>query len=165
SSTTDTKLGILSASLLMIMAAIQQKSKRPSDTSKARKLRRLLKYTTFFVDRSLESKCLLNELRLVGAKVKPHKKYYKPNAPDVLWLVEAGQKRWIILTKDKRIARNTLERLAILNTNGRAFVLTAGNLKGQVEAQILVGALADMLWQVLCRPAPFLIKIQPRGRV
>jgi hypothetical protein len=111
----------------------------------------------------LESHSILEGLRKAGARVRAHKKYFKHDTPDTIWLKAVSQKGWIVLTKDKRILKRVLERLALFNANGRAFVLASGHLKGEVETRVYVAALPAMLWQVLNRPAPFLIKIHANG--
>ena len=51
---------------------------------------------------------------------------------DIEWLPPVGERRWILLTKDKHIRRRQLEVDAILNAGVRAFVVTATEGSGSV---------------------------------
>jgi hypothetical protein len=57
--------------------------------------------------------------------------------------------------KDKAIRRDALERQALLVAGVRAFVLTAGSLKGPEMAAILVAHLPRITRLALRHPAPF----------
>lgn len=78
-----------------------------------------------------------------------HRDYFADNANDVDWLPVVAREGWIILTKDQF---NWLERQAILNAVGRAFLLIPGGLTG---AEQVAGALRRMLRLLQITPAPF----------
>jgi hypothetical protein len=49
---------------------------------------------------------------------------------DVDWLPQVGRREWILITKDKNIRKREIELRALKQSRVRAFVLTAGGLKG-----------------------------------
>ena len=63
-----------------------------------------------------------------GATVERLTDHFSKGTPDEKWLAEAGRKRWIVLTRDKRIRYRQLERLALQKAGVRAFVFTGGNV-------------------------------------
>jgi len=71
------------------------------------------------------------------------------------WLPVVGQRGWIVLTKDKRIQENALESGALLRSGARAFVLTAGNLKGPEMAAVFVVNLRRSVHVARTHGAPF----------
>lgn len=49
-----------------------------------------------------------------------------PDAKDQDWLLEVGNRQWVVLTKDKRFQNRVLELTAIVRSKARVFKLTAG---------------------------------------
>jgi predicted nuclease of predicted toxin-antitoxin system len=86
--------------------------------------------TTFFIDRCLGNKLIVDTLRSAGINVEIHDDHFNKNTQDVDWIPEIGKRGWIILTKDARIGKNKLERLAVANAEVRMFVLISQNLSG-----------------------------------
>lgn len=76
----------------------------------------------FFTDRDL-GKQFPAILRNAGIIVERHDDHFPPDTPDDVWLREVGQKRWIVLTHDKRIRykRNELE--AVLSSGVAMLVI------------------------------------------
>lgn len=62
-----------------------------------------------------------------------------------MWLQRAGEEKWIVITKDKRIRYRTIEKRALESAGVGAFVLTAKNLTGDEMAAVLLKALPAML--------------------
>ena len=139
------------------MAAKKKKSTTRSDTS----LKSLSDYT-FFLDRALQSYALRDALVALGATVEMHRDYFEDNAPDVEWLPQVAAWGWIILSKDQF---NGIERRAVINANGRAFLLIQGSLPGAEQVAIICGALRRILRILKSTPAPFIAKIQRTRKV
>ena len=95
----------------------------------------------YFVDECLGQHLVADALRNAGAHVEVHHQHFPPGAPDADWLPVVGQRRWIVLTKDRHIRRRELEISAIIHARVRAFVLTAADLTGAEQAAIFVRAL------------------------
>lgn len=58
---------------------------------------------------------------------------------DEVWLRDAGENDWIVLTKDDAIRRRPAERDALTAAAVRAFCLTAGHLRGAEQIERFVG--------------------------
>src|ERR1700752_277577 len=139
------------------MAAKKQKSTTRSDTS----LKSLDLYT-FFLDRASESKSLREALRDLGARVEIHRDYYIDDENDQVWLPEVAAKGLVISSQDQF---NELERQAIRNAGGRAFLIVEGSMTGEEQAAIVVGAMHRMLRILKAVPAPFIARIYRAKRV
>lgn len=76
-----------------------------------------------------------------------------------------GSNRWVLLTTDKRIRYNLLERRALQQHAVREFVFTSGNMSGQEMAAALEVALLKM--KRLCNRVnpPFVAAITRTGEV
>lgn len=98
----------------------------------------------FFVDRSLGKKTVASGLRKAGGRVEIHDAHFRQDAKDEDWLPVVGRKKWVVLTKDKRIRRRPNERAALIKAGVRAFVLTARDLRGEEMAHAFVKALPKM---------------------
>jgi hypothetical protein len=65
------------------------------------------------IDRCLGNKLIVETLRSAGVNVKTHDDHFGKNTQDVDWIPEIGKRGWVILTKDARIGKNKIERLAV----------------------------------------------------
>jgi hypothetical protein len=94
-----------------------------------------------------------------------HGSKFASGADDEEWLPVVGQQGWAILTCDKRIRYNQLERDKIMQHGIREFVFTSGNLSGAMMGEILNKAVVQM--EKLCAkyPAPFIATISQSGKV
>jgi hypothetical protein len=81
---------------------------------------------------------------------------------DETWLEEAGNRGWIVLAKDERIRRRPNELAAIRASRVKAFYLTAGGLKGEVQAEILLRHLNRII-QRARQPGPMIWAVTQFG--
>ena len=139
------------------------KSKKPSGASSLSKSPP--EPTAFFLDRSLGKNRIALELRQAGVTVHVHDDHFPPAAKDEEWLTHAGQKGWVVLTKDHRIRYRNLERTALMSAGVGAFVLTAGGLNGNEMARIFVTALPAIAKLLTKHRRPFIAKITRSGAV
>jgi predicted nuclease of predicted toxin-antitoxin system len=98
----------------------------------------------FFIDRSLGKHKVARALRQAGVRVEIHDDHFAPDAKDADWLRVAGERRWIVLTKDDRIRYRPHEKSAMLSSRARVFILTNRNLSGDEMAEIFVKMLPKM---------------------
>jgi PIN like domain len=84
---------------------------------------------------------------------------------DAAWLPFVGERGWILLTKDKRIRFNELEKSAVQRYRVREFYFASGNYSGADMAGMLVAALREMARFVRRYHAPFIASISKSGRV
>lgn len=119
--------------------------------------------TVFFVDRSLGKRVVAQALRDAGVAVKVHDDHFPQDATDVEWLTAAGKQDWVVLSKDKQIRRNPLERAAIATASVKAFFLTQQGISGPEMASIFVKALPGMVARADSQPGPFIYTISRAG--
>lgn len=118
---------------------------------------------TFFLDHQIGRYVVAEALRDAGARVETHLDHFVHDAPDTEWIPEIGRRDWVLITKDKNIRRNPLERMAYMSSGVRGFVVTAGNLKGEELAALLVRHLDGMVRRAHGRPGPLLFAISTTG--
>lgn len=119
---------------------------------------------TFFVDRCL-GKRLATLLKAQGLTVEIHDRHFDKNAKDVDWLPIVGQRGWVVLTKDERIAKRSLERIAVASAQVRMFVLVSQNLSGTDTAAAFTKAIAAIQQFLQTHPAPFIAKVYRDGSI
>jgi len=84
---------------------------------------------------------------------------------DVDWLPHVGSRGWILVTKDKAIRKREIELRALKQSRVRAFVLTAGGLKGEEQARVIREALPAMIRLLRRRAANFVARITAESNV
>ena len=140
------------------MAEKKKKSTTRSDTS----LESLDLYT-FFLDRASESKTLYEALKAKGAHVELHCEHFEVDEADQVWLPDVCKRGWVIISHDQF---NELEREAIRNAGGRAFLIAGGDATGdQKKAALVTGALRRMLKLLKATPPPFVAMVYRANRV
>lgn len=146
------------------MAARKRRSKKSSAaSSRSRRDAGRIASVVFFVDRSLGRRVVAQSLRDAGARVEVHDDHFPENATDVDWITGAGQRNWIVLSKDEQIRRNPLERDAIEQARVKAFFLTQQGLSGPEMGEIFVRALPGMVRRATRQPGPFIYTISRSG--
>jgi hypothetical protein len=101
----------------------------------------------------------------MGETVEIHDDHFLPDAKDEDWLLEAGRRSWIVLTKDDRIRYRVTERTTIASAKVRAFVLTSTRLQGLEMAAAFIKALPRIRRFVAGNPAPFIARVSRTGKV
>jgi hypothetical protein len=76
-----------------------------------------------------------------------------------------GKQGWLLLTKDKRIRFNELEKSAIQRHRVREFYFASGNYSGAEMAVMLIAALREMARFVRRYAPPFIASISKAGNV
>jgi len=77
-------------------------------------------------------------LRAAGLDVRVHDELFPQATEDVVWLTEAGAKRWVVITRDDRIRYNQLEKQAVLASKLRFFSITSSALTGDEAATLIL---------------------------
>src|SRR5712692_6826572 len=84
-----------------------------------------------YLDENLHScKPILDALIQHGVKHERHGNHFPPGTEDTIWLPFVGQKGWVLVTKDKKIRYNELEKAAVLQNRVREFYFSSGNYSG-----------------------------------
>lgn len=118
-----------------------------------------------FLDYNFGGKIVSRALTEAGIAHEIHITHFDMGALDVEWLPEVGRRGWVVVTKDKRISRNTLEVEALRNAEVGAFILSSDNLTGPEIAVALVTAFPKIEEFVLANEKPFIAKFYRDGRV
>lgn len=107
----------------------------------------------------------METLRGDGLSVEIHDDHFGKNDPDIDWIPEIGRRGWVISTKDARIGKNRIERLAVADARVRMFTLASQSLSGTDMADIFLKAIPEMKKFIYENPAPFIAKVYQGGKV
>ncbi len=107
---------------------------------------------------------MVTALRDAGALIERLTDHFPRGTPDEVWLALAGQRGWVVLTRDKRIRYRQLERLALQAARVRAFVFTGRNVTVMDTAAILVHALPRMSKIARTDGGPFIYHLGRSGK-
>ena len=140
------------------MADRKRKSRKPSGT----RAESLLSETVFLADECL-GKGLPSELRAAGLAVETFQDHFSGDTLDTDWLPIAGERGWVVLTKDKAIRKNPLEIQAVIVSRVRMFTLTNGNMTGAEMTQLFLNNRRDMGRFLKKYNAPFIVSITRSG--
>jgi len=95
-----------------------------------------------------------------------HDDHFTQDAKDEEWLQVAGEKGWIVITRDERIRYRAAARQVIRRAKVRMFVLVAhGNLRIETLAEIFLKALSRVRVITPQQKRPFIAKIWRDGNV
>lgn len=125
-----------------------------------------MKNWVYFIDRSLPKGSLLQALRQIGCVAIHHDERFSPDAPDVVWLREAGENEWIVLSHDRNIGRNPLEIMQLRSAKVRAFMpASSGSLSGKEISDIIIKAISSIERFANNHNPPYIAKIYRDGSV
>lgn len=118
----------------------------------------------FFIDWCL-GKTVADALEAVNVQIERHGDHFQQSTPDTEWLSVAGDRDWVVLTKDKAIGKNILELRAIAKAHVKVFALASGNLTRQDMANLFVQAISKLEKFSQGNKPPFIAKIYKNGTV
>ena len=119
-----------------------------------------------YLDENLHNcKPILDALVQHGIRYERHGTHFSPGTEDTIWLPFVGAHGWVLLTKDKRIRFNELEKSAIQRNRVREFYFASGNYSGAEMAEMLVAALRDIARFCRRYHPPFIASITKSGHV
>lgn len=145
------------------MASRRRSSRTRSAANPARRDAGRLASLTFFLDYQIGRYVVADALRAAGAHVETHIDHFAQSAPDVEWIPEVGRRDWVLITKDRNIRRNPLERAAYEAAGLRGFVVTGTDMGGADLAALLVRSLPGMTRRAAGRRGPLLFTISAGG--
>jgi predicted nuclease of predicted toxin-antitoxin system len=130
-----------------------QKNKRSGTPSAANSNSRPPDPIVLFLDESVDNETVAAALQEAGAQVERATQHFPRGTADEIWLDAAGQRGWVVLTRDKHIRYRVLEKKAVEQAKVRCFVFTGGNVTMADTAAILVKALPKIS-TISAREAP-----------
>ncbi|SRR5712692_3545444 len=146
------------------MGAPPSKSKKPSGGNE-HSLSQPDEFTLYLDENLCNARVILTTLEKLGVRFERHLDHFSRGTADETWLPHVGSKRWILLTTDKRIRYNFIEKRALERNGVREFVFASGNMSGREMATALEIALRKM--RKFCRQfqPPFVAAITRSGEV
>ncbi len=87
----------------------------------------------------------------------------RPGIPDEHWLPVVGRNGWLLITKDKGIRYNELEKAQVVRYRLREFSMSSGNLSGADMARILVRHIRAMVRLCQRQRPPFIASLTMHG--
>jgi hypothetical protein len=121
---------------------------------------------TFFLDETLFNCAPIHDaLKKSDVEFVRHDELFKSGTYDKDWLPIVGEKRLIVLTSDKRIRFNDLERAEVIEHGVREFVFSSGHLSGRTMGELLIKAMHKIREIVATQDAPFIACITQSGNV
>jgi hypothetical protein len=115
----------------------------------------------FFADRDL-GRQLPALLIAAGVKVERHDDHFRPDTPDEEWIGEIGRRRWVALTRDKRIRYSPLALNILMESGAQLFVLV-GKLTTAQAAEAFLKWREKIAAMVLEETGAFIAKIRRDG--
>lgn len=103
---------------------------------------------------------IFEKLRDAGLKVESHHVRFRHNTQDEEWLEVAGEKKWIVFTRDKMIGKRKLQLDALLHAGVKAFVLVTDDLTDVENAQIVIKLIDKIFELIEGNKIPFIAKIR-----
>jgi hypothetical protein len=119
----------------------------------------------------MHSGVLIARVRAMGAQVHHAGEAFPFGTPDEEWLAGCGERRWLVLTRDKHIRHRVLEREALQVHGVGAFAFTGGQATASDTADVVQRLLPKMANIAISEPRPFiytfglttpLVRIPPR---
>ena len=93
-----------------------------------------------FLDATHQSKVTANLLRALDVNVEVHRRHYLPAAPDPEWIADATGRGRVIISGDKGIREDGVNRYAVIKARAKVFLLADTNSRGAEWAASLVMA-------------------------
>ncbi len=119
-----------------------------------------------YLDENLcNSSAIQDLLTKLNIRFERHLAQFPPGTLDEVWLPLVGSEGWVLLTTDKRIRYNFLEKRALEENAVREFVFTSGNMSGQDMAAALALAIPKMVRLCGKLKPPFVAAITRAGEV
>jgi uncharacterized protein with PIN domain len=143
------------------MAAKGSKSKKRSAASSVAKPHENL---IFFLDRNL-GKQLAKLIAGKDRRIEVHDDHFAPDTADTDLLREVGKRKWVFMTKDRHIAQNQIEVVALLQSGSPAFVYTSANMTSATMADAFLKALPQIKRCLTKFDWPFIGTITASGSV
>ena len=148
------------------MAARRSKSKKPSVGKERSPSPSPPDDFVLYLDENLcNSRAIQDTLSKLGIHFERHLAHFDRGTLDETWLPLVGSNGWVLLTADKRIRYNFLEKHALKLHAVREFVFTSGNMSGQDMAAALELAIPKMRRLSHKREPPFVASITRSGEV
>ena len=113
---------------------------------------------TFFSDEDLGTKIFPVPLRDAGVRVEALTNHFPAGTNDVDWIPVVAQREWVVLTHDRNMRYNTLERNSIMQSRLRVIVIRGGSTRAEM-AKIFLNLHEQIIDFLEQNPAPFIARL------
>lgn len=138
-----------------------RKSKKPSAGLPAR----LPEAPTFFIDRDTGGRLLAVELRANAYKVELHGDHFDQATQDPFWIRKVAQKKWVILTCDRNIARKEPERSLFGTAPTHTFILYALSHVPRDKRPMVLSVLPKLIGLLAASMPTGIYRVHSDGRI
>jgi len=115
---------------------------------------------TFFLDRTHGRKIFPGILRKVGfSLVALHEWGFGPETQDDVWIAECGKQGWVVLSGDKGLEKNPVNRKAVIDAACKVFIFTDNSSKAEEWAAAVIMARKQIARMVDQNNGPFYVHI------
>lgn len=97
--------------------------------------------------------------------IERHDDHFDDNTEDPVWISTCGEKNWIIISSDKAIKKNELERRAIMSSGVAAFFFTSPEITSAQQIEAFTKALPGITRMIMNQKRPFIARISPDGTI
>lgn len=139
------------------MGSRNAKSEKQSNTWKLLEARYPL-----FLDKNQGNKKLPQMLREVGLRVECHSEHFPDEKviPDPEWIQLCGLKGWIVVTGDKAIEHDPINRQAVIDSKAKVVMLEENNSRAIEWASAITVSRKELLRIVDEKPGPFIVSLR-----
>jgi hypothetical protein len=117
------------------------------------------------IDRCAWSRKLGEALNQAGIQFVAHHEIFAPACPDEEWMKVAGQKGWIVLTRDQAIRRKPNELKAFREAKLIMFALASGNASAEDTARLVVALYPRILRKARSSKPPAMFSVTLAGGI
>jgi PIN like domain len=118
---------------------------------------------TLLLDRTHQAKITARLLRELNVSVEVHKRYYLPEEPDPSWIADSTGRGWVIISGDKGLEYDGINRQAVETVKAKVFLLTDTESRGAEWAAALVLARHKIIKIATENEGPFYCTVE-KGR-
>jgi PIN like domain len=122
-------------------------------------LKPLEPHGTLFLDCTHQSNIAIKLLKALGCSVERHKTHFLPDAPDDEWIPVCAKRNWVIISGDKGIIQDGINRAAVQESKAKVFILADTTAKGADWAAALASAARKILWLASANEGPFYCRV------
>jgi PIN like domain len=112
-----------------------------------------------FLDCTHQSNIAIKLLRALGCSVERHKTHFLPDAPDDEWIPVCASNKWIIISGDKGIINDGINRAAVQESKAKVFILDDTTGTGADWASAIALAARKILWLASANDGPFYCRV------
>ena len=102
-------------------------------------------------------------LTLAGFKVECHNTWFHEEEADDVWIRECASRGWVIVTPDKNIENDAINRQAVIESKARIFFLDDGQSKPMSWASAMMVSKERIFQIILNTKGPFFANIAKYG--